>query len=249
MDRNALLAYLDATLTPASFKDYCPNGLQVEGRAQIERILCGVTASQALLDQAVAEGVDAVLVHHGYFWRNENAAITGLRKKRLQTLLSNDINLIAYHLPLDAHPQLGNNAQLALRMGWEVSGYFGEQNLGCIGKPTQRIENVGSLTQQLMQLLAHKPMVIGDLNGPVERIAWCSGGAQSYFEDAIDAGAQVFVSGEISESTVHLARESGTAYIAAGHHATERYGICALAEQLQAACGVQAWFVDLYNPV
>lgn len=249
MDRNALLAYLDATLTPASFKDYCPNGLQVEGRAQIERILCGVTASQALLDQAVAEGVDAVLVHHGYFWRNENAAITGLRKKRLQTLLSNDINLIAYHLPLDAHPQLGNNAQLALRMGWEVSGYFGEQNLGCIGKPIQRIENVGSLTQQLMQLLAHKPMVIGDLNGPVERIAWCSGGAQSYFEDAIDAGAQVFVSGEISESTVHLARESGTAYIAAGHHATERYGICALAEQLQAACGVQAWFVDLYNPV
>ncbi len=249
MDRNALLAYLDATLTPASFKDYCPNGLQVEGRAQIERILCGVTASQALLDQAVAEGVDAVLVHHGYFWRNENAAITGLRKKRLQTLLSNDINLIAYHLPLDAHPQLGNNAQLALRMGWEVSDYFGEQNLGCIGKPIQRIENVGSLTQQLMQLLAHKPMVIGDLNGPVERIAWCSGGAQSYFEDAIDAGAQVFVSGEISESTVHLARESGTAYIAAGHHATERYGICALAEQLQAACGVQAWFVDLYNPV
>lgn len=248
MQLGALLAHLDELLEVARFRDYSPNGLQVEGRAEVRRILCGVTASQALLDRAVTEGVDAVLVHHGYFWRGEDGRITGIRKRRLATLLNNDISLIAYHLPLDAHPVLGNNAQLAALAGWVGEGRFGEQDLAWSGKPASAAP-ASQIARELSAKLGREAMLVGDGERPVRRIAWCTGGAQGYFEQAIAAGVDLYVSGEISEQTVHLARESGVPFVAAGHHATERYGIRALSGYLRESLGLEASFVDLDNPV
>ena len=248
MKREQLVEYLDGLLQPAKFRDYCPNGLQVEGRADVGRIIAGVTASQALLDVAVARGADAILVHHGYFWKGEDGRITGIRRQRLKTLLAHDISLLAYHLPLDAHPELGNNAQLAARLGWLPDGRFGEQDiawLGSVGEPT----TAAQLCDRLAAVLARTPMLVGDAGRPVRRLGWCTGGAQGYFEQAIALGVDAFVSGEISEQTVHLARESGVAFLACGHHATERYGVAALAEHLTRHCGLQCEFVDLDNPV
>ena len=241
-------AHLDALLEAARFRDYCPNGLQVEGRADVHRILCGVTASQALLDHAVEHGYDAIFVHHGYFWRGEDGRVTGLRKRRLATLLRNDISLFAYHLPLDAHPQLGNNAQLGQLAGWHGAPAFGDQMLGWLGEPDV-VADAAAMAARLATLLARAPMLVGDGGRLVRRIAWCTGGAQGFFEQAIAAGADLFVSGEISEQTVHLARESGVPYLAAGHHATERYGARAIARYLSQTLGVAADFVDLDNPV
>ncbi len=248
MNREQLVKYLDELLQPAKFRDYCPNGLQVEGRAEVARIVAGVTASQALLDVAVARGADAVIVHHGYFWKGEDGRITGIRRQRLKTLLANDISLLAYHLPLDANPDLGNNAMLAARLGWLPDGRFGDQDiawLGSIAVPT----TAGQLAAQIVGGLTRVPLLIGDPERPVRRIGWCTGGAQDYFEQAIAHGVDAFVSGEISEQTVHLARESGVAYLACGHHATERYGIAALATHINQHCGLQCEFVDLDNPV
>jgi len=240
--------HLDDLLDVAQFRDYCPNGLQVEGRADVRRVLCGVTASQALVDMAVAEDVDAIVVHHGYFWRGEDGRITGIRKRRLAGLLCHDISLLAYHLPLDAHPELGNNAQLGRLLGWSPEGRFGEQQLGWIGRPTHAA-TAGQLARSLAARLGREPMLVGDPDRVVGRVAWCSGGAQGYFEQAIAAGADLYVSGEISEQTVHLARESGIPFIAAGHHATERYGVHALAQHLCERFGLDARFADLDNPV
>lgn len=248
MRREELTRYLDELLDVARFKDYCPNGLQVEGRANVRRLIAGVTASQALVDAAVARNADAILVHHGWFWRGEDGRVTGIRKARLQALLGNDINLIGYHLPLDSHPEFGNNAQLAKRLGWTAEGRFGEQDMGWIGRapaPT----TLAALVEGIDAALQRAPQVIGDEARPVSRIAWCSGGAQGYFEQAIALGADVYVSGEISEQTVHLARESGVAYIAAGHHATERYGVQALAAHVAERFGIECEFVDIDNPV
>ncbi len=248
MKREQLVEYLDGLLQPSKFRDYCPNGLQVEGRAEVRHIVAGVTASQALLDVAVARGADAVLVHHGYFWKGEDGRVTGIRRQRLKTLLANDINLLAYHLPLDAHPELGNNAQLASRLGWQPDGRFGEQDIAWLGTTGART-SAGGLVAQIAAALARNPLLIGDPQRPVHRIGWCSGGAQSYFEQAIALGVDAFISGEISEQTVHLARESGVAYLACGHHASERYGVAALAAHLAERCGLQCEFVDLDNPV
>ncbi|MEN9478941.1 MAG: hypothetical protein RLZZ298_336 [Pseudomonadota bacterium] len=248
MKREELVEYLEGLLQPANFRDYCPNGLQVEGRAEISRLVTGVTASQALLDAAVARGADALLVHHGYFWKGEDGRVTGLRKKRLGTLLANDISLLAYHLPLDAHPELGNNAQLAASLGWLPEGRFGEQNIAWYGRLPE-ILAASALGEQLAQLLGRQPQMIGDLEHPIRRIGWCSGGAQGYFEQAIALGLDAYVSGEISEQTVHLARESGVVYFAAGHHATERLGVQALASHLAERFGLECEFVDIDNPV
>jgi dinuclear metal center YbgI/SA1388 family protein len=248
MKRQQLVEYLDGLLQPGRFRDYCPNGLQVEGRAEVMRIVAGVTASQALLDVAVARGADAVLVHHGYFWKGEDGRVTGIRRQRLKTLLANDINLLAYHLPLDAHPELGNNAQLANRFGWQPDGRFGEQDIAWLGN-VETPTTAGQLAAQIAAGLARNPLLIGDTERPVRRLGWCSGGAQDYFEQAIALGVDAFVSGEISEQTVHLARESGVAYLACGHHASERYGVAALAAHLNRNCGLQCDFVDLDNPV
>ena len=245
--REDLRVYLDTLLEAARFRDYCPNGLQVEGRERVGRIVCGVTASQALIEAAIERGADALLVHHGWFWKAEDGRITGFRKQRMARLLAHDINLFAYHLPLDAHATLGNNAQLALRLGWTVSGRFGEQEIGFVGVPPAPTL-AGDLAQQMERVLGRAPMLIGDPQHPVARIAWCSGGAQDYFEAALATGADVFSSGESSEQTVHLARETGMAFIAAGHHATERYGVMALGAHLAEKFGVDCEFVDIDNP-
>lgn len=248
MKREELVEYLDELLQPAKFRDYCPNGLQVEGRAEVVRVVAGVTASQALLDAAVARGADAVLVHHGYFWKGEDGRVTGIRRQRLKTLLGHDINLFVYHLPLDAHPELGNNAQLASRLGWQPAGRFGEQDIAWLGEVGAPM-TAGRLAEQIAASLARQPLLIGEAQRPLRRLGWCTGGAQGYFEQAIALGVDAFISGEISEQTVHLARESRVAYLACGHHATERYGVAALAEHLAARCGLQCEFVDVDNPV
>jgi dinuclear metal center YbgI/SA1388 family protein len=248
MKREELVSYLDRLLEPTKFKDYCPNGLQVEGRGEVRRIVAGVTASQALLDAAVARGADAVLVHHGYFWKGDDGRVTGIRRQRLGTLINHDINLLAYHLPLDAHLELGNNAQLALGLGWLPEGRFGEQDIAWLGTLAEPAD-LATVSGNVERLLGREPLVIGEAGRPVRRIAWCSGGAQGYFEQAIALGVDAYVSGEISEQTVHLARESGVAYIAAGHHATERGGVQALAAHLSEKFGLDCEFVDIENPV
>ncbi len=248
MKRDELLRTLDELLTPALYRDYCPNGLQVEGRSEVSKIVAGVTASQALIDRAIERGADTLLVHHGWFWRGEDGRVTGIRKKRMQALLKHDINLLAYHLPLDGHAQFGNNAQLAQLMDWTAEGRFGEQDLGWLGRSAEAT-TLGELTQKITERLQRPPQVIGEALRPVRRIAWCSGGAQNLFEQAIALGVDAYLSGEISEPSVHLARESGVAYIAAGHHATERCGVQALAEHLAGRFGIECEFVDVDNPV
>ena len=248
MKREELVGYLDRLLEPGKFRDYCPNGLQVEGRSEVRRLVAGVTASQALLDAAVDCDADAILVHHGYFWRGEDGRITGIRRQRLGTLLQREINLIAYHLPLDAHPEFGNNAQLAKHFGWQPEGRFGEQDIAWHGSLTEEAP-LGVVVEGMATVLGRQPLTIGDETRPIRRVAWCSGGAQGYFEQAIALGVDLYVSGEISEQTVHLARESGVAYLAAGHHATERYGVKAVADHLAANFGLDCRFVDIDNPV
>ncbi|MBW7901559.1 MAG: Nif3-like dinuclear metal center hexameric protein [Rhodocyclaceae bacterium] len=248
MNRDELARYLDETLETTRFRDYCPNGLQVEGRPEVRRVVAGVTASRALIEAAVARQADALLVHHGWFWKGEDGRITGLRRQRIGALLAQDINLFAYHLPLDAHPELGNNAQLAARLGWTPEGRFGEQDIGWFGRvaaPTR----AGELATRIAAGLGREPLLIGDAGRPVTRIGWCSGGAQGWFEQAIALGVDAYVSGEISEQTVHLARESGVAYLAAGHHATERGGVAALAAHLSERFELECEFVDIDNPV
>ena len=240
--------YIESKLEVSRFRDYCPNGVQVEGRSEVRRIATGVTASQAVLDAATAWGADAVLVHHGYFWRNEDASITGIKKRRIAHLLQHDVSLLAYHLPLDAHPELGNNAQLAKRLGFVEQGRFAEQDIACHGRLVQP-QTLAQLTQHIGESLQRAPQVIGDLNFKVARLAWCSGGAQGYFEQAIALGVDAFVTGEISEQNVHVAQETGVAFIAAGHHATERYGIQALGQHLAGQFGFEHRFFDQHNPV
>ncbi len=240
--------YIESKLEVSRFRDYCPNGVQVEGRSEVRRIATGVTASQAVLDAAAAWGADAILVHHGYFWRNEDACIAGIKKRRIAHLLQHDVSLLAYHLPLDAHPELGNNAQLGKLLGFVEQGRFSEQDIACHGS-LARPQTLAQLTQHVGERLQRTPQVIGDMNFKVVRIAWCSGGAQSYFEQAIALGVDAFVTGEISEQNVHVAQETGVAFIAAGHHATERYGIQALGQHLADKFELEHRFFDQHNPV
>ena len=247
MDVIELVSRLDTLLEPWKFKDYCPNGLQVEGARRIERIVCGVTASQALLDEAVRLDADAVLVHHGYFWKGEPAAVTGIKRQRLATLLANNLHLLAYHLPLDAHPQFGNNAGLAQALGLQMQGTAGEQGLLAWGVPENSC-NVGELALRTSGALERLPLVIGSLERPVRRVAWCTGGGQGMFADAIDMGVDAFITGEASEYCCHLARESGVAFLAAGHHATERFGVQSLTRWLREQ-GLDARYVEIDNPI
>ncbi|WP_430009946.1 Nif3-like dinuclear metal center hexameric protein [Methylophaga lonarensis] len=249
--RTELLAYLDNLLEPGRFADYCPNGLQVAGCEDIYRIITGVTASQALLDQAVAMNADAILVHHGYFWRGEDARLIGIKQQRIKTLLSHDINLIAYHLPLDAHPEFGNNVQLAHQLGLEIDGRIsgtGEPAIalcGCLSEP----QSLDDFANSVADTLQREPVVIAGHDRPVNTIGWCTGAAQGYIQQAAELGLDAFLSGEVSEQTTHLARELGIHYIAAGHHATERYGIMALGNHLAEVFDLDQQFVDIENPV
>jgi dinuclear metal center YbgI/SA1388 family protein len=248
MEVKYLLDYTGQLLEVARFRDYCPNGLQVEGRSQIHTLVSGVSASQALLEAAAEAGADAILVHHGWFWKSDEARVVGIRRQRLKFLLEREINLIAYHLPLDAHPQLGNNAQLAQRLGFNIEGWFGEQQIGAYGT-LQTPVVLQALCTNVEQALQRKPLAIGEPQREIRRIAWCSGGAQNYLALAIELRVDAFLTGEVSEHTVHLARESGVAFIAAGHHATERYGVQALGEHLAAQFSLTHRFLDIDNPV
>jgi dinuclear metal center YbgI/SA1388 family protein len=249
--RTELLAYIDELLEPERFKDYCPNGLQVAGAGEIEVLVSGVTASQALIDAAIDLNADALLVHHGYFWRGEDPRVVGIKHQRLKQLINHDINLIAYHLPLDAHPELGNNAQLANILNLEIDGRIsgtGDPALalcGCL----PNAQSLTELTGDIRQALQREPMVIQGHDRPVTTLGWCTGAAQNYLVQAAELGLDAFISGEISEQTVHLARELGINYIAAGHHATERYGVKALAEKLANEFEIQHHFIDIDNPV
>lgn len=245
--RNDIDHYLQGLLEVGRFKDYGPNGLQLEGKPEIHKLVSGVTASLALIDAAVTAGADAILVHHGLFWRGQDGRITGWLKQRLARLMAHDINLFAYHLPLDAHPELGNNAQLGLRLGWSASSRFGDQDLGCCGDLTAP-HSLASLQAQIAQALGRPPLVVPGDGRAIRRVAWCTGGAQGYFESAIAAGADLFLTGEISEPQAHYARETGVAFIAAGHHATERYGAPAVAAHLAERFGLEHHFIDIDNP-
>ncbi len=248
--RNELIRFLDNELQVSRFRDYCPNGLQVEGKPVIRRVITGVTACQALIDAAIAQKADAVIVHHGYFWRGEDMRITGQKYKRISALIQHRINLFAYHLPLDAHPEFGNNSQLGKLLGLKPDGNFGDENLGWTGSwDSEKIPDTGAVVKLLKEKLRRDPLVIGDLAKSPGKVAWCTGAAHSYLEQAIQAGADTYISGEISEPIVHIARESGVTYIAAGHHATERYGVMALGNLLQEKFGLECEFIDIDNPV
>ncbi len=246
-----VVAQLDQWLQPSQVSDYCPNGLQVEGRARVGRIVSGVTASQALLDAAVQAGADAILVHHGYFWRGEDPCVRGIKKRRLQTLLKHDISLIAYHLPLDIHPQLGNNAQLAKQLGLQIEGGLEQHSrnpIGLWGRLNQPC-SAAEFTLLLDRVLGRQPQHIAGHSDMIDTVGWCTGAAQGYIEHAIDRGLDAFVSGEISEQTVYAARESGVHYYAAGHHASERFGVQALGERLAAELNIEHAYIELDNPV
>ena len=249
-DRATLLAACNAELQPERFKDYGPNGLQVEGRREIRKLVSGVTASRALIDAAIDAGADAIFVHHGLFWRGQDGTVTGWMKERLKRLLAHDINLLAYHLPLDAHPTLGNNAQLGQRLGLVATGRFGEQELGFIGRRTDGVAfaDAQALAEHLKNVLKRPVIVVEQARTAIKTIAWCSGGAQGYFEAAIAAGADAFITGEISEPQAHLARECGVAFFACGHHATERYGAPAMAAHVAAQLGIAHEFIEIDNP-
>ena len=250
VNRNELAEYLAQMLNIARYRDYCPNGLQVEGRSEIGTLVSGVTASLALLEAAIELKADAVIVHHGYFWRNEDMRVIGPKQKRLKSLLLHDMNLFAYHLPLDMHPIVGNNAQLAQRLGLIATGRFGDDEIGWLGMvASPEVRTVGDLACVVESQLGRTPLLIGDARQSLGTVAWCTGAAHNYLGDAIQAGAGLYLSGEISEPVVHLARETGVAYLACGHHATERYGVQALGEHIAGRFGIQHHFVDIDNPV
>ena len=240
----------DRFLNAARIADYCPNGLQVEGRPQVRRIVSGVTASQALLDAAVEAEADVVLVHHGYFWKGEDARVTGMKRRRLQTLLGHDISLLAYHLPLDLHPEVGNNVQLARQLEITVEGPLDPDNpkvVGLLGSLAEPM-TARDFSRRVQEVLGREPLLV-EGTGMVRRIGWCTGGGQGYIDDAIAAGVDLFLTGEASEQTFHSARENGVSFIAAGHHATERYGVQALGDYLARRFAIEHLFIDCPNPV
>ena len=248
--RQELESCLQDLLRPELFKDYGPNGLQVEGRAEVHRLCTGVTASLAFIQAAVDAGADTLLVHHGLFWRGQDGRLTGWLGERVRWLMKNGINLFAYHLPLDAHAELGNNAQLGQRLGLMADGRFGEQALGFIGQAASsaQVMTLDALVATAGDVLARGVTVVPGDGRPLRRIAWCTGGAQGYFEPAIAAGADVFITGEISEPQAHLARETGVAFLACGHHATERFGAQAVGQHVAARLGLQHLHIDIENP-
>jgi len=244
-----LLGYTNGLLNIDRFKDYCPNGLQVEGREDVIKIVSGVTASQQLIEAAIDEQADVLLVHHGYFWRGEDQSITGIKRKRIQALLADNVSLIAYHLPLDAHADLGNNACLAKMLELEFTNTLqGDAELvmqGHLSTPLTATEFAG----RMAQVFKREPLHIAGHQRKIKNVAWCSGGAQSYFEHAIAAGVDAYITGEVSEQNYHLAKEYGVDFFAAGHHATERYGVRALGEHLSSHFGLSHKFIDSDNPV
>ncbi len=252
--RHELEHWLDNTLQVTQFKDYAPNGLQVEGNSDIRHIVTGVTASLALIQAAVERGADTILVHHGWFWKNENPCIRGPKRDRIALALANNLNLFGYHLPLDAHPKLGNNAQLAQVLGFtpDLDGdglpvTCGPDDLVWLGRC--KTQTLKELDATVCTSLQRQPLSVGDMQQTIQRVAWCTGGAQGMMQAAIDQNVDAYITGEASEQNFHQAHETGTAFIAAGHHATERYGIKALGEAIAARFNIQVDFIDLDNPI
>ena len=245
-----LVDYTNSLLAIGRFQDYCPNGLQVEGRPNVGLLVSGVTASLALIEVAVAAGADAVLVHHGYFWKGEDPCITGMKRRRLQRLLGTQTSLLAYHLPLDAHPGLGNNAQLGRVLGLETHGTLGGEEIGLLhfayAEPAM---DAAVLTERIRSALGRAPLHIPGACEIIRSVGWCTGAAQSLIEEASQHGLDAYISGEISEQTVHIARECGIHYFAAGHHATERFGVQALGDHLAERFSIEHRFIDIENPV
>lgn len=250
VERNVLVEAIAQFLNVNAISDYCPNGLQVEGKAQIKRIISGVTASQALIDAAIELQADAILVHHGYFWKGEDQPIVGMKQRRIKALLANDINLLAYHLPLDVHPEVGNNVQLAQRLGLTVTGPLepdNPRNVGLIGE-LDRSLSASEFAARIETALDRAPLVV-DHQQPIKRVAWCTGAAQGHIQHAINAGADAFITGEVSENTFHSAQENNISFFAAGHHATERYGVQALGEWLAERFNIEHHYIECPNPV
>ncbi len=247
VNRDELMQALNAELEPERFRDYCPNGLQVEGRREIRRIVSGVTASLALVEAAVEAGADLILVHHGYFWKGEAQEVTGMKRERMRLLLTHDINLVAYHLPLDAHPVLGNNTQLAGRLGFAIGGVLREDGVGQVGTPARAL-SAPDMQAHISNVLGREALCVEAGDHPIRRIAWCTGGAQSLLPEAAAQGVDAYISGEISEQTTHEARELGVHYFAAGHHATERYGAPALGQWCAERFGLEHEFIEIDNP-
>lgn len=248
VSRVALLKYLDGLLQPAGFRDYVPNGLQVEGRDDIKHIVSGVTASLALVEAACEVGADALIVHHGYFWKGENPCVSGIKKRRLQRLLAENINLFAYHLPLDAHHEVGNNRQLADQLDLAITATPDADGLVWQGELSAPMRG-DQLAQHIEERLGRKPLHLAGQAKKIHRVAWCTGAAQGYIDKAVEMGVDAFISGEVSEQTMHWVRETGIHYYSAGHHATERYGVKALGEKIAAEFGVEHKFIDISNPV
>ncbi|MGJ8693138.1 MAG: Nif3-like dinuclear metal center hexameric protein [Thalassotalea sp.] len=252
MQLSSLENYLAELLSPQLIKDFCPNGLQVQGKNEIKKIVTGVTASQALIDAAIAEGADALLVHHGYFWKNEAPVITGMKYHRIKALLDHNISLLAYHLPLDVHPELGNNAQLAKLLGIKVTGLVEENNPFSVvvkGELSKAL-SADAFNQLLSNKLQRQSLHLSSAsNGLIKTVAWCTGGGQGYIDLAAAQGIDAFISGEASEQTTHSARELDIHFFAAGHHATERYGVKALGEHLAEQFALEVKFIDIDNPV
>lgn len=248
MELNRLVNELANFLQVNRFQDYCPNGLQVEGRPEIRRIVTGVTASQALIEAAIAADADAIMVHHGYFWRGEPSEVTGMKRKRLKQLLTHDISLLAYHLPLDAHPEVGNNVQLGKVLDWPLTRYLDDKYMLPLAELPHAV-TLQQLGQHVSSKLNRQVQLLGEPDRPVRSVAWCTGAAQSYIQQAVAANVDVFLSGEVSEQTWHTVCETNTAYIAAGHHATERYGIQALGQWLAENHGVEHIYIEVDNPI
>lgn len=246
-----LVQYGNEVLEVNKFHDYAPNGLQVEGARDVELLVTGVTANLALLEAAVAAGAQAVMVHHGYFWKSEAAPVVGMKRNRLKVLLKNNISLLAYHLPLDAHGVWGNNAQLAYRNDWTIQGRLGagQTPLGFYGELSRSV-GIQQFCQNVERVLGRSVQLIDSgVHSEVKRLAWCSGAAQSYIENAASLGVDLFLSGEISEQTVHVAKEMGIHYVAAGHHATERYGVSCFGAHLAEKFKIRHQFIDIDCPV
>lgn len=249
VSQTVLLGYLDELLLSRPIQDYAPNGLQVAGKPFIKKIVSGVTACQALLDAAVLHKADAVLVHHGYFWKGESSVIIGAKKQRLKTLLQHDLNLIAYHLPLDVHPVYGNNARLAEILNLVVTRVL-DPAMGLLWQGELASMMTGeALVTHIRQQLGRAPLYIPGHSPSIHRIAWCTGAGQDFIQQAIEANVDAFLTGEVSERTVHSAREAGIHFFAAGHHATERYGVQALGEHIAEQFSIQHQFIDIDNPV
>ncbi|QJR82549.1 Nif3-like dinuclear metal center hexameric protein [Alteromonas pelagimontana] len=248
--RESLQKELDLLLKPSEVKDYCPNGLQVEGKSEIRHLVTGVTASQALIDAAIEQQADAILVHHGYFWKGESGVITGMKRKRIAALLAHDINLFAYHLPIDIHPRFGNNAQLGALLGLEHVKTLADvkpQGIVYSGELPTPISQA-QLKERISNVLNRSPLVEGDRSRSIRTVAWCSGGGQGFIEQAAAAGMDAFISGEVSEQTIHIAREMDIHFFAAGHHATERYGVKAVGEYIAEKLKIDVRFIDIDNP-